>query len=66
MTRPLKTPEQLAKEHWDWIEGVILTEMRLTMKLFVDGFVHGYKHGKEDTIEHYNKGTRGKAKDIIT
>ena len=48
MTKPLKTPEQLAKEHWDWIEGVILTEMRLTMKLFMDGFVHGYKHGRKD------------------
>ena len=55
MTRPLKTPEQLAKEHWDWIEGVILTEMRLTMRLFMDGFVHGHRHGKEDANDKHRK-----------
>jgi len=45
---PPKTPRQLADEHWDLLEGVILTEMRLTMRLFIDGFIHGYKHGKEE------------------
>lgn len=45
--KPVKTPKQLADEHWDFLEGLILTEMRLTMKLFIDGFVHGYKHGME-------------------
>jgi len=47
MTKPLKTPMQLADEHWDWIEGILFTQMKLTMKLFKDGFIHGYKHGKE-------------------
>ena len=46
-----KTPEQLADEHWDWIEGVIFTQMKLTMKLFKDGMVLGYEHGKEDTLD---------------
>ncbi len=44
----LKTPQQLADEHWDWLEGVLLTQMRLTMKLFKDGMIHGYKHGRDD------------------
>ena len=43
---PPKTPQQMADEHWDFIEGIILLQMRLTMKLFKDGFVHGHKHGK--------------------
>ena len=46
-SRP-KTPEQLADEHWMWIEGVVLECMRLTMKLSKDFMIHGYKHGKED------------------
>lgn len=46
-----KTQEQLAQEHWNFLEGLILTEMRLTMKLFLDGFCHGYKHGKENILE---------------
>lgn len=44
-----KTPSQLADGHWDFIEGIILEEFRLTMRLFKEGFIHGYKHGKEDT-----------------
>lgn len=46
---PAKTPQQLALEHWDWLEPLILIQMKLTMRLFQDGFVHGYKHGREDT-----------------
>lgn len=51
MTKPkqAKTPEQLANEHWNFLEGLILENMRLTMRLFIEGFKHGYKHGKEDT-----------------
>ena len=48
MTRPNKTPEQLANEHWNWLEGIMLEEMRMKMRLFKDAFIHGYKHGKED------------------
>ena len=50
MTKPQKTPEQLAQEHWMWLEMVLLTQMKLTMRLFIDGMVHGYGHGKEDTL----------------
>ena len=42
-----KTPKQLADEHWVFIEGLILTELKLTMRLFTEGFIHGFKHGKE-------------------
>ncbi|KKN75194.1 hypothetical protein LCGC14_0383530 [marine sediment metagenome] len=45
---PKKTPRQLAEEHWMWIEGMLLEEMRMKMKLFQEGFIHGYKHGKEE------------------
>ncbi len=45
MTKPIrKSPTQLADEHWIWLEGIIFTQMKLTMRLFKDGFVHGYKH----------------------
>ena len=48
-TRP-KTPQQLADEHWDWLETIIFIQMKLAMRLFKDGFVHGHKHGKEENI----------------
>lgn len=60
MTKPkplLKTPLQLADEHWDWLEGVLFTQMKLTMRLFKDGFVHGYKHGRDDGREKRNPKT---------
>ena len=48
MTKANKTPEQLADEHWSRLEGIMLEEMRMRMRLFRDAFIHGYKHGKED------------------
>ena len=48
MTRPLKPARQQALEHWAWIEVLILTQMKLTMQLFIDGYIHGHKHGKEE------------------
>lgn len=47
MTPPKKTPRQLAEEHWMWMEGILLEEMRMKMRLYIEGFIHGYKHGKE-------------------
>jgi len=50
MTKPKpkkKSPIQLADEHWDWLEGILLEEMRMKMRLFKDAIIHGYKHGKE-------------------
>jgi len=57
MTKPKqapKTPQQLANEHWEWIEGLVFTQMKLTMKLFMDGFVHGYEH-RDKEIRNGNK-----------
>ena len=48
MTTPNKTPQQLADEHWAWLEGILLESMRMQMRLFNDAFIHGFKHGKED------------------
>ena len=47
MTRPKKTPRQLADEHWAWIESVIAGKLVEARHMFIEGFVHGYKHGKE-------------------
>ena len=50
MTKPQKTPRQLAEEHWDELEPVIFTQMKLTMRLVIDGYAKGYSRGKEDTL----------------
>ena len=48
MTLPRKTPRQLAEEHWDWLEPILLKQLELTRRLFIDAMIHGHKHGKED------------------
>lgn len=48
MTKPKKTVEQLALEHWAYIESVLLESARMQMKLYTSAFIHGHKHGKED------------------
>ena len=47
MTQPKKTPEQMANEHWSYQELLILTCLKLTMRVALDNFMHGFKHGKE-------------------
>ena len=48
MTKPKqKQARELAEEHWNYLETVILQQLQVTRKLFIDGFIHGYKHGKE-------------------
>ena len=53
----MKTPEQLAIEHWEWIDG-LLSKMQNSLLtspivygvlkyLYTTAFIHGYKHGKE-------------------
>lgn len=37
----MKTPEQLAEEHWAWLSSLL-------EKIYKDAFQHGYKHGKDD------------------
>ena len=48
MTEPNKTPMQLADEHWNYLEYILLEEMRMKMLLYKTAFIHGHKHGKED------------------
>ncbi len=38
-----KTAEELAEEHWKWLETLL-------HKIFVDGMVHGFGHGYEAGI----------------
>ena len=66
MTVPNKTPEQLANEHWDWLEGILLESMRMHMRLFKDAFIHGYKHGKEDKHVRTRPTTKRKGLDNTT
>lgn len=48
MTKRKESPEarahRLAAEHWNWLEGILLEEMRMKMRLFNDALAHGYMH----------------------
>lgn len=48
MTKPKKTPQQLADEHWNFVEGILLEAMRMTMRVSKEMFIHGHKHGRRD------------------
>ena len=48
MTVKKMTPQELADQHWNWLEGILLESMRMQMKLYKDGFIHGHKHGYEE------------------
>ena len=50
MTKPKMlppTPQQLADEHWSFLESILLEAVRMEMMLYKSAFLHGYKHGKE-------------------
>lgn len=48
MTKPKKTPLELAQKHWSWLQEILDKQREMEMKLFIDAFVHGYKHGKKE------------------
>ena len=48
MTKPKKTPRELAEEHWAWIESILSVQRMMEKKLFIDAFIHGYKHGRKE------------------
>ncbi len=58
MTRPKKTLQQLADEHWNFLEGIFLEEMRMKMRLFKEAFMHGYGHGERRKHEVCTKTTK--------
>ena len=43
--------QELAEQHWAWIEGVLADRQQETKHMFIEGFKHGYKHGKESKDE---------------
>jgi len=57
----MKTPKDLANEHWKWVEGLldllkyedIDFDMLTNEYLYTTAFIHGYKHGYEQA-QHTN------------
>lgn len=47
MTKPQKTPRQLAEESWFELEMILLEEMRMKMKLYILGYMKGHQAAKE-------------------
>ena len=45
VTKKLKTPLELAQEHWSWLQEILDKQREMERKLFIDAFVHGFKHG---------------------
>ena len=49
----MKDAEKLAKEHWEWIHGLLKSinelefELAMLEYVYTTAFVHGYKHGQE-------------------
>ena len=47
----MKEARELAESHWAWLEQILLLEMEMKHRLFVDAMEHGYKHGWDDAKE---------------
>lgn len=47
MTKPRKSPKELAEEHWAWLQSILDAQRIMEKKLFVDAFIHGFKHGQK-------------------
>ena len=58
LLRELKAnnPEELAEEHWDWVEPLLelcfldAKEIQRLEYLYRTAFEHGYKHGEETKV----------------
>ena len=50
-----------AEKHWAYIESILLQQLEVGGKMYVDAMVHGYKHGMQDS-KIFNKDIRGREK----
>ena len=41
-----KEARELAESHWEWLEKILLQQLEVQHKLFVDAMIHGIKHGQ--------------------
>lgn len=39
---------KLAEEHWNWLEPILMLQLQLTRRLFIDAFIHGAKHASKE------------------
>lgn len=52
MTIRLKSPEELASEHVEWLIRLLIPIIR---KVGTENFMHGYKHGKESNVRSHTR-----------
>ena len=45
---------ELASEHWAWLESILIKELEMKRKLFIDGFIHGYGHRQKEELKEGN------------
>lgn len=50
-----KTPEQLAEEHWTWLESLLVLIFAVIRYLYKTAFIHGMKHGEENLYKLWSK-----------
>lgn len=46
------TARRLAKEHWAYVESILLQQLEVVGKMYRDAMIHGIKHGIEIEREH--------------
>jgi len=47
MTKPKKTPRQVAEEHWEYTEHILVKMVGMMHYFYIEAMIHGYKHGKD-------------------
>jgi len=47
----MKTPKELADQHWTWVDAVLRLGLSLVEYLYKTALIHGYKHGYDDAMK---------------
>ena len=46
-----KTDRDVAREHWEYTNNVVLIMLQLTKYLYNEAMVHGMKHGRDEMTD---------------
>ena len=39
---------RMAVDHWTWLRSVLLQQLEVSGRMYIDAFKHGYKHCEDD------------------
>jgi len=47
--------DKMAVDHWIWLRSVLLQQLEVSGKMYIDAFKHGYRHCEDDFAKELGK-----------